>query len=352
LGAIQMKFFFLVFFSIFAYGQIDVKQMQKELDIQAIQQKWTFEYQVPVREYRTGLLNPGLQKGKKEGKSFDALKEITDELPKKFDWREKVKIGDIRDQGSCGSCWSFSLTSVVNDIYMIFAPSLYKGQLSEQYLVSCASDNYGCDGGFPSAMKWMVTPKGAPLLSEWPYTATNGRCNLAGKTIVGSIIEWNYVGTENLSVDEKIVAMKKAIFAYGPISTTVAANGSFSAYKSGVYNACNSSSTNHMTNVVGWDDDTQSWIMRNSWGKEWGEQGYMKIKWKGNNGQLCNSLGEDSVFAKIKNDPVPPPMPKEFEMVFETVKLKVTIEPTAKYTVEDFKKVTTNEVEDLEEDNE
>lgn len=332
-----------------------IADIDKELTIQAVQEKWTFQYDASqVGQFKTGLVSNGLKKGKQpKGVSFDNLKGLGDvEIPEKYDWRDKG-IGAIRNQGDCGSCWAFSITSVLNDVYMIYAPSMYKGQLSEQYLTSCARDMFGCGGGMPTAWKWMIAPQGAPTLAEYPYTSGNtgntGSCQMSNKKVVGSVTEWHYVGSNDRSptIDE----IKKAVFAYGPVSVTVAADNAFLAYKSGVFNACNSTSTNHMITIVGWDNATKSWIVRNSWGLSWGENGFGKVAWTGRNGQLCNALGEETTYAKIVMDPPkPPPGPATFQMDFSTVHFdEIKIEPEAKYSAEDLKKIITNEMQKFEE---
>lgn len=333
---------FILLISIVGNCESYSSALKYELDTRAISEKWTFEYSDEnVGKFKTGLVS----KTKMKGVTYDTMKDVTEELPKKYDLRDK-KIGDIRNQGNCGSCWAFSLTSVVNDLYMLYLPTEYKGQLSEQYLVSCASDMYGCGGGMPSAMKWMVSPKGAPLLSDWPYTQSNGRCNMSDKKVAGTILEWHYVGEPDR--EPTIEEIKKAIYKYGSVSITIAADNALSSYKSGVFNACRSSNTNHMTNYVGWDDEKKAFIMRNSWGKGWGEEGYGYISY--NDGKLCNAAGEMTVYAKVTNEPPKPPEPKEFGMVFDSVKYEIKIESSAKYTMEDMKKVITMRTENLEDE--
>lgn len=340
--------------SVFCFGLTpeQITKIDQDLTIKAIQDKWTFEFDASqVGLYKTGLKDHGLTKGKKpKGISYDNMKSLKDvTLPLEFDWREK-KLGAIRDQGNCGSCWAFSITSVVNDLYMLFDPANYKGQLSEQYLVSCARDMYGCDGGMPSAFKWMIQPQGAPLLADWPYTQSNGRCDVSNKKVAGSVLEWHYVGDPNR--DPSVEEIKKAVFAYGPVSVTIAADNSLMSYKSGVFNACRSSNTNHMTNIVGWSDSKKAFIMRNSWGEKWGEAGYGYIAYTDSSGNLCNAIGEQTTYAKVTNQPPKPPAPVDFKMDFDTVTFEITVQPEAKYTVEELKKAITTRMRNTEESDE
>jgi cathepsin L len=94
--------------------------------------------------------------------------------------------------------------------------------------------------------------------------------------------------------------MKQAIYKYGPIAVTVSASGAWKGYKSGVYNACNTNMTNHIVALVGWNDDEQAWILKNSHGTEWGEAGYMRIKYVGTNGKKCNNVGSSAAFVVYK----------------------------------------------------
>lgn len=328
----RLSLFYLVFFVCWiSYGK-------SLLDLRAEEEKWTFKYD----ETQLGKFQTGFKKSKKKAFSYDNLRNLTEDVPSKFDWRERG-VHPIRDQGNCGSCWAFSIISSTQDALNLLGKGV-GGLLSEQYLVDCATDMYGCGGGMPSAFKWVTIPKGAPLLSDYPYRASDGRCQ--SKKIEGSVLEWHYIGESNRNPD--IEEMKKAIYLYGPISVTVAADNAFVAYKSGIFNACSSGQTNHMTNIVGWDDSGEYWIMRNSWGSSWGEQGFMRIKWKGRNGALCNNLGEDSVYVKVDEKPIPP-TPKEFDMESNTLELVVTLKSNAKYKVEDAKRILKPFLEALDE---
>jgi hypothetical protein len=117
---------------------------------------------------------------------------------------------------------------------------------------------------------------GAAYSSSYPYTGRNGSCK---KNVEHNekLVDWSYVGQSGRkpTVDE----IKAAIHENGPVAVTVTANSTFQAYKSGVYNRQSTGQTNHIVALVGWDDSEGAWILRNSWGSNWGENGYMRIKY-------------------------------------------------------------------------
>lgn len=341
-----MKILLILFATTFLFAKTQV-ELKQEFSARAEKEKWTFTYDEKVlgenpvfNATQAGQYRTGFKKimGKfKKGFTYDSLKDMDVPLPAEWDWRTQATLLPVRNQGNCGSCWAFSTIAATYDALAIKGKFPATGPLSEQYLVDCATDMYGCDGGMPEAFNWVKAPKGAPLNSDYPYTAQDGSCKMAGKVIAGQIQEWHYIGESDRlpTIDE----MKKAIYTYGPISVTVCANGPFVSYTSGIYNACSQCTTNHMTDLVGWSDAGKYWIMRNSWGSSWGENGYMRIKWTGSNGQLCNRLGEDSVYVKV-DEKIVPPTPKEFEMsVTDVITIKVKMNVNAKYTIEEAKKI-------------
>lgn len=298
---------------------------------------WTFHFSEGNQKFARGLVKPA--DSVEKILSYEAMDKKDVEIPTVYDLRGK--ISKIRNQGNCGSCWSFSLTAALLDAWVLSGKD--PGALSEQYLVDCAKNQYGCGGGYFNAAEYLKEPKGAPSLAAYPYTAKNGRCKAVPPT--AGLIEWHYVGTEGKSPSVKDI--QKAILLYGPVSVTVGADSYFMNYQSGVYNACTQQSTNHMTNIVGWNDNEKYWIMRNSWGEEWGEDGYMRIKYVGKNGKLCNRIAEEAVFVKINGNPIPPVV-KDYTVDGKTITVKGSLKSNAKYKVEDAKKLTQDMVDALD----
>lgn len=218
---------------------------------------------------------------------------LRETLPVAFDWREKFQLSPIENQGSCGSCWAFSTAATFQDVKRIFGET---EDISEQYLLSCANPSeWSCDGGF-FAHDAHKAPRGAVLASEYPYTASDSACK-SNLNYQWKLTSWSYLSSgENPSVDE----IKQAIYKYGPVSVGVAADSTFSSYSGGIFQGSGSTQLNHAVNIVGWGDGY--WIMRNSWGASWGENGYMRIKFK------ANGIGAWANFV-VYNGPTPTPDP-------------------------------------------
>jgi hypothetical protein len=217
-------------------------------------------------------------------------------LPSKFDWRDQDGLTPVRDQGNCGSCWAFAAIGPLEaNIKIKDHQSL---DLSEQYIVSCNSNDWGCNGGFWPHDMFL---KGAALEKDFPYRAADVPCRSV--TTAYPIEKWGYVGTETSVPSTE--AIKTAIYQYGPITVAVCADAYFDAYQSGVFNRSANGPTNHAVVLVGWDDSQGYWIMRNSWGTSWGESGYMRIAYG------TSSIGEAAAYIVYKGEvaPVASPVP-------------------------------------------
>lgn len=206
-------------------------------------------------------------------------------LPASYDWRAQGGVTAVRNQGGCGSCWAFATVGVMEAAILI--RDGITTDLSEQYLVSCNSNNWSCSGGwYAHDYHWNRAGKdggvGAVLESTRPYLAKNTAC---GTNIdhLYTVNNWYYVNPY-VSVPDT-AAIKQAILSYGPVSVAVYVNNAFQAYTGGVFNGCSNGTVNHAVVLVGWNDADQAWIMRNSWGPYWGEQGYMRIRYG------CSQIG-------------------------------------------------------------
>jgi hypothetical protein len=197
-----------------------------------------------------------------------------DPLPAYFNWLDQNGCTAVRDQGQCGSCWSFASIGVFESIIRIVDGT--QVDLSEQMLVSCDSQSAGCDGGW-EAFNFLMD-YGVSLESSFPYQAADVACN-SGVARPYAIDAWGYVGS--YQGIPSVEAIKQAIIQYGPVWAGVYADENFQAYKGGVFNYWRGYAVdpNHAIVLVGWDDSKGSWILRNSWDDTWGIGGYMFIRY-------------------------------------------------------------------------
>ncbi len=204
-------------------------------------------------------------------------------LPTALNWCTNVGCTPIRDQGACGSCWAFSTAGALEQNIRI-VDGIVK-DLSEQYLVSCNTEGWGCGGGwwahdyYQSKVPPGEPGPGAVYEAAFPYVAKDIACN-PPHAHYEKIAGWAYVGAVNGV--PPVAALKQAIHDYGPVAAAVCTGSRFNAYTGGVLttgDVCDGA-VNHGIMLVGWDDSlgpSGAWILRNSWGSDWGEGGYMKI---------------------------------------------------------------------------
>jgi len=217
------------------------------------------------------------------------LAQLVDELPEELDLRFEGVITPIKHQAQCGSCWAFSTTAAVEG-----ALARKNGgrllELSEQSLIDCAwgFGNTGCDGGMVDGAMKYVLEHGIPTDSEYGlYQMENGMCGIRNMSRVYGITGFGQVTPRNVN------AMKAALYKYGPVVVGVHASNKMVLYSSGIFYDidCDGENMNHAVTVVGYgvrDGDTY-WIVKNSWGESWGEDGYILISAVNNNCLLLDT---------------------------------------------------------------
>jgi len=191
-----------------------------------------------------------------------------------WDWRKQGAVTAIKNQGQCGSCWSFSTTGSSEGCHFITKKKLVS--LSEQNLMDCSTSygNQGCDGGLMTqAMDYIIANNGVDTESSYPYTAQDGTCSFSKQNIGGTLKSYTNVNSGDEGDLQKKVQM-------GPTSVAIdASHSSFQFYSSGVYNEpdCSTSQLDHGVLAIGWgtDSGTDYWIVKNSWGTDWGLNGFI-----------------------------------------------------------------------------
>jgi len=196
--------------------------------------------------------------------------------PSSIDWTTQGAVTPVKNQGQCGSCWSFSASGSTEGAHKIATGDLVS--LSEQQLIDCSSSygNEGCNGGLmTNAFKYIIANGGLDTEASYPYTGEAGKCKFNPKTVGATLSSYVTVesGSES-ALEDQIVK--------GPVSVAIdASSQSFQLYDSGVYydKECSSTQLDHGVLVVGYgtDNGSEYYLVKNSWGEDWGLNGYIMM---------------------------------------------------------------------------
>jgi len=207
------------------------------------------------------------------------LKKKVDAVPASFDWRIQGAVTPVKDQGQCGSCWAFSATENIESMWILAKKATNTSvSLSPQQIVDCDDYDLGCDGGEPyTAYEYVMSAGGLEPIQDYPYTAEDGNCDFQSKDIVAKISTWNYA-TEYYSE----TTLQNNLVGWGPLSICVDA-ANWQDYQSGVmsWEECAwINELDHCVQLVGYNTigDNDYWIVRNSWGLDWGINGYIWLE--------------------------------------------------------------------------
>ncbi|XP_035452319.2 digestive cysteine proteinase 2 [Spodoptera frugiperda] len=211
------------------------------------------------------------------------IDELAEELPENFDLRMEGAVTPVKNQGHCGSCWAFCTTAAVEGA-VARANGDRLVDLSEQSLVDCAwgYENQGCNGGtLDGAMKYVLT-HGIPTEEEYGlYEANDGLCRIQNMSTTYNIRGFAQVTPRNPN------ALKVALNKYGPVTVAIHASRLMQHYASGLFYdfSCDETYPNHGVTVIGYGtrDGEDYWIVKNSWGESWGEDGFILMSAKNNN---------------------------------------------------------------------
>jgi len=194
-------------------------------------------------------------------------------------WVTAGAVTGIKNQGQCGSCWSFSTTGSVEGAHFLSTKNLVS--LSEQNLMDCSTSygNDGCNGGLmDDAFKYIIANNGIDTEASYPYTAVDGtKCEYKAANSGATISKYTDVKSGS-ETDLQKAADKQ------PISVAIdASHNSFQLYTSGIYYepACSTTQLDHGVLVVGYGSNGGTngdyWLVKNSWGTSWGENGYIQM---------------------------------------------------------------------------
>lgn len=204
-------------------------------------------------------------------------------VPTSMDWRDEGDyVTAVKNQGKCGSCWTFSTTGCLESATAIHATGNPLYVLSEQQLVDCATafDDFGCNGGLPShAFEYIKYNKGLESEDDYPYDAKVGNCEFNPALVKAFVFD-----VVNITKDDED-SLVNAVGSMNPVSVAFEVTEDFMHYKSGVYSnpKCSKlpSKVNHAVLAVGYDQDASGkryWIIKNSWGTTFGIDGYFYME--------------------------------------------------------------------------
>jgi len=212
-------------------------------------------------------------------------------IPSYFNWTAKGVVTGVKDQGDCGSCWAFSTIGNIESQYAISGKPLTS--FSEQMIVDCSTAccdvegqtvcNQGCDGGWMwTALTDVMSWGGVETELQYPYTGVDGTCNKVNSNLYAAVKNYTCIGTD----EDQMAAF---LVANGPLAVALNAD-LVEDYTSGIIDPwwpseeCDPTTLDHAVLIVGFGvdesdifGDTPYWIVKNSWGENWGEYGYFRI---------------------------------------------------------------------------
>jgi len=226
-------------------------------------------------EFRAKFLLKNMPKIDRTNAVVNTIGYPEDQFPASFDWSSKGVLTPVYNQEQCGSCWAFSATESIESMWALAGNTL--ASLSMQQIVDCDPYDDGCNGGNPStAYRYVMEAGGLEAYSSYPYIGIGGPCRFDKSKIVAKISSWQWV-TKTDNENE----MQTFTNNTGPPSICVDAS-TWQYYQGGVItkdDGCGTS-LDHCVQLTGWQQmkGMTVWNVRNSWGKDWGEKGYLYIQ--------------------------------------------------------------------------
>ncbi len=248
---------------------------------------WPGSLSAEEKKNLLGLLPAQAPAGLAPRLSLPAAPAGSADLPVSFDWRALNGTTPITNQGSCGSCWAFAAVAQLESFARIYDSRLL--DLSEQAVIDCNPHGADCSGGWVESAYYVFWDYGAVAEACMPYTESDGH------TCRQDLCEPQArIGPEYYDVPRTVDAVKQAIFDYGPVTSSFYVHNNFYDYTGGCWSYDDASQPNHAMLIVGWNDNLcggqGAWIVKNSWGLSWGDNGYAYIAYG-----ACG-IGEGSVY--------------------------------------------------------
>ncbi|ACO53509.1 cathepsin [Euproctis pseudoconspersa nucleopolyhedrovirus] len=212
--------------------------------------------------------------------------------PLNFDWRQQNKVTPIKNQGACGACWAFATLASIESQYAI--RNNVHLDLSEQQMIDCDYVDMGCYGGLlHTAFEQMIQMGGVEEERQYPYEGVNNNCRL--KSDERFVVKVKGCYRYLVMREEKLKDLLRAV---GPLPMAIDASSIFNYYR-GVINYCGNNGLNHAVLLVGYgvENGVPFWTFKNTWGDDWGEDGYFRVR---QNVDACGMLNELTSSAVIE----------------------------------------------------
>lgn len=265
-----------------------------------VSSNWVVKLPRDLREGMRARRYPASVVGRRlKERVLEPLDSLIDQpLPLNFDLRNVASgrsyIGPVRQQGSCGACYAFGACAAAEGAYNLATGSCDQNcvDFSEAFIAFCLDPLYnGFDGCRGSNYEYeeleALVEHGVCYEKQLPYNPASRRCESGLDVSTVHFTSWHRLPCNDT------LSIKRAIHRFGVVDVAIVTNPAFDAYASGIYedsetdcvdlygSQCYYATTDHVAALVGWDDNGGDgyWILRNSWGSEWGESGYMRIKY-------------------------------------------------------------------------
>lgn len=270
-------------------------------EYEVIKSKATFEtlsYETFLELFGTKDINKMIEIGEKiqieeeelfekYGKEYNSFlaEKTTVSLPQSHDWRQilpKCFKDIVKDQKYCGGCWAFATAEAFSERICIKHEARVSAIFSMQYLISCDKANYGCDGGNRYKAWEFLQNEGIPSTYCVPFESQNGIVPPCPNKCAMEELSFTKFKAPKSTIKflKNASQVKEEVYKNGPVTAGMQTYADLSAYRGGIYKPATSRKTDrHAIVIVGWgvEDGVEHWIVQNSWGPKWGENGYFRI---------------------------------------------------------------------------